>query len=99
MRCRRIWLGRLHEKTPCGYIRRRDEPELLSSAPARREEATMKNALIRFLAGAALAAASLPCAAQSYPAKPLLMLMPLQAGRTVDVIISNVPHEKSDDMS
>src|SRR5438105_15459833 len=46
----------------------------------------MKKSLMRFLAGAALAAASLPCAAQAYPAKPLLMLMPLQAGSAVDVM-------------
>ncbi len=46
----------------------------------------MKNSLMRFLAGAALAA-SLPCAAQSYPSKPILMLMPLQAGSAVDVMI------------
>src|SRR6266566_2185269 len=43
----------------------------------------MKNSLMRFLAGAALAA-SLPCAAQTYPAMPILMLMPLQAGSAPD---------------
>jgi len=39
--------------------------------------------LLRFLGTALLAAslstAALPCAAQQYPAKPILMLMPLQA--------------------
>src|SRR5260221_5094430 len=46
----------------------------------------MKNSLMRFLAGAALALA-LPCSAQQYPAKTILMLMPLQAGSAVDGII------------
>ena len=58
----------------------------------------MKNALIRFLAGAALAAASLPCAAQSYPAKPLLMLMPLQAGSAVDVMIRIVAQKMGENL-
>src|SRR5438552_17676242 len=52
--------------------------------------ATMKTqgrSLIRFLAGAALAAVALPCSAQAYPAKPILMLMPLQAGSAVDVMM------------
>ena len=42
--------------------------------------------LIRFLAGVALAAAALPCAAQAYPSKPILAVMPLQAGSAVDVM-------------
>src|SRR5882672_702537 len=58
----------------------------------------MKNSLMRFLAGAALAAASLPCAAQAYPAKPILMLMPLQAGSAVDVMIRIVAQKMSEDM-
>jgi len=57
----------------------------------------MKNSLVRFLAGAALAA-SLPCAAQSYPAKPVLMLMPLQAGSAVDVMIRIVAQKMGEDM-
>src|SRR6195256_2309124 len=62
----------------------------------------MKNYLMRFLAGAALAAAlstaALPCAAQSYPAKPILMLMPLQAGSAVDVMIRIVAQKMGEDM-
>ena len=58
--------------------------------------------LIRFLAGAALAAAlstaALPCAAQAYPAKPILMLMPLQAGSAVDVMIRIVAQKMSENM-
>src|SRR5258706_3246738 len=57
----------------------------------------MKNYLMRFLAGAALALA-LPCAAQSYPAKPILMLMPLQAGSAVDVKIRIVAQKMSENM-
>jgi len=58
----------------------------------------MKNSLMRFLAGAALAAASLPCAAQAYPAKPLLMLMPLQAGSAVDVMIRIVAQKMGENL-
>jgi len=58
----------------------------------------MKNSLIRFLAGAALAAFALPCAAQAYPAKPILMLMPLQAGSAVDVMIRIVAQKMSENM-
>jgi len=58
--------------------------------------------LMRFLAGAALAAAlstaALPCAAQAYPAKPILMLMPLQAGSAVDVMIRIVAQKMSENM-
>jgi tripartite-type tricarboxylate transporter receptor subunit TctC len=58
--------------------------------------------LIRFLAGAALAGtlstAALPCAAQAYPAKPILMLMPLQAGSAVDVMIRIVAQKMSENM-
>jgi len=53
---------------------------------------------IRFLAGAALAALALPCAAQQYPAKPILMLMPLQAGSAVDVMIRIVAQKMSENM-
>ncbi|TMG74054.1 MAG: tripartite tricarboxylate transporter substrate binding protein [Betaproteobacteria bacterium] len=53
---------------------------------------------IRLLAGAALLAAALPCAAQSYPAKPILMLMPLQAGSAVDVMIRIVAQKMSENM-
>jgi len=53
---------------------------------------------IRFLAGVALAALALPCAAQAYPAKPILMLMPLQAGSAVDVMIRIVAQKMGDNM-
>ena len=60
----------------------------------------MKNGIRSgFLAVAALActlAAALPCAAQTYPAKPLLMLMPLQAGSAVDVMIRIVAQKMSE---
>src|SRR5881396_4413238 len=57
----------------------------------------MKNSLMRFLAGAALAAA-VPCTAQGYPSKPLLMLMPLQAGSAVDVMIRIVAQKMSENL-
>src|ERR1700704_1223714 len=57
----------------------------------------MKNSLMRFLAGAALAAA-LPCSAQQYPSKPILAVMPLQAGSAVDVMIRIVAQKMSDNM-
>ena len=57
----------------------------------------MKDSLMRFLAAAALAA-SLPCAAQTYPTKPLLVLMPLQAGCAVDVMIRIVAQKMGEDM-
>ena len=53
---------------------------------------------IRRLAGAALLAAALPCAGQSYPAKPILIVMPLQAGSAVDVMIRIVAQKMSDDL-
>jgi tripartite-type tricarboxylate transporter receptor subunit TctC len=46
----------------------------------------------------ALAALALPCAAQAYPAKPILMLMPLQAGSAVDVMIRIVAQKMSESM-
>ena len=54
--------------------------------------------MIRFLAAAALAVAGLPCAAQTYPSKPILMLMPLQAGSAVDVMIRIVAQKMSENM-
>lgn len=56
-----------------------------------------RRTLIRFLAGAAFALA-LPCAAQQYPAKPILMLMPLQAGSAVDVMIRIVAQKMGENM-
>src|SRR3977135_4470740 len=57
----------------------------------------MKNYLMRFLAGAALAAA-LPCSAQQYPSKPILAVMPLQAGSAVDVMIRIVAQKMGENM-
>ena len=59
---------------------------------------TRGRSLIRFLAGAALAAVALPCSAQAYPAKPILMLMPLQAGSAVDVMIRIVAQKMSENL-
>jgi tripartite-type tricarboxylate transporter receptor subunit TctC len=50
------------------------------------------------LAGAAMLALALPCAAQRYPAKPILVVMPLQAGSAVDVMIRIVAQKMSDDL-
>ena len=58
----------------------------------------MKHSLMRFLAGAALAAAALPCSAQQYPAKPILAVMPLQAGSAVDVMIRIVAQKMGENM-
>src|SRR5262245_17606740 len=57
-----------------------------------------KPRLMRFLAGAALLAVAFPCAAQQYPSKPILMLMPLQAGSAVDVMIRIVAQKMSESM-
>jgi tripartite-type tricarboxylate transporter receptor subunit TctC len=46
--------------------------------------------------GAALFAAALPCAAQPYPSKPILVVMPLQAGSAVDVMIRIVAQKMSE---
>src|SRR5258708_5978519 len=58
----------------------------------------MKNSMMRFLAGVALALLALPCAAQSYPSKPILAVMPLQAGSAVDVMIRIVAQKMSENM-
>src|SRR5260221_12514511 len=58
----------------------------------------MKNSLMRFLAGAALALLALPCSAQQYPSKPILAVMPLQAGSAVDVMIRIVAQKMGEDM-
>ena len=59
---------------------------------------TRARSLVRFLAAASLAALALPCAAQQYPAKPILMLMPLQAGSAVDVMIRIVAQKMGENM-
>ncbi|HTO48038.1 MAG TPA: tripartite tricarboxylate transporter substrate binding protein, partial [Burkholderiales bacterium] len=54
------------------------------------------------LAGAAaavlLGGVLAPCAAQDYPAKPILMVMPLQAGSAVDVMMRIVAQKMGDNM-
>ena len=47
---------------------------------------------------AALLAISTLCAAQPYPAKPILLVMPLQAGSAVDAMIRIVAQKMGDDM-
>ena len=54
--------------------------------------------LILVAAGVALLALALPCAAQPYPAKPILLVMPLQAGSAVDVMIRIVAQKMGDSM-
>ena len=53
-------------------------------------------------AGAALLAFALPCAAQphltGYPARPILLVMPLQAGSAADAMIRIVAQRMSDSM-
>ena len=53
---------------------------------------------IRTAAGAALLAVALPCFAQDYPAKPILLVIPLQAGSAVDVMIRIVAQAMSDNI-
>ncbi len=59
---------------------------------------TEGRSLILFLAGVALALLALPCAAQGYPSKPILAVMPLQAGSAVDVMIRIVAQKMSENM-
>jgi tripartite-type tricarboxylate transporter receptor subunit TctC len=47
---------------------------------------------------AALLSLVLPCSAQDYPAKPILFLMPLQAGSAVDVMVRIVAQKMGDNM-
>ena len=54
--------------------------------------------LIRITAAAALLVLALPCAAQNYPAKPILMVMPLQAGSAVDIMMRIVAQKMGDNM-
>src|SRR5207249_3717527 len=80
-------------RPPC-----RSRRAIISSAPARRVEAQMKDSLMRFFAAAALLVLSLPCAAQSYPSKPILAVMPLQAGSAVDVMIRIVAQKMGENL-
>jgi tripartite-type tricarboxylate transporter receptor subunit TctC len=52
----------------------------------------------RFIVAAVLLAAALPAAAQEYPAKPILMVMPLQAGSAVDIMMRIVAQKMGDNM-
>jgi tripartite-type tricarboxylate transporter receptor subunit TctC len=51
---------------------------------------------VRIAAAAILAALAAPCAAQTYPAKPINVIMPLQAGSAVDVMIRIVAQKMSE---
>ena len=58
-----------------------------------------KRRFARVAAAAVLLAAALqPCAAQDYPSKPILMLMPLQAGSAVDIMMRIVAQKMSDNL-
>jgi tripartite-type tricarboxylate transporter receptor subunit TctC len=52
--------------------------------------------LTPLLGGIAVLALALPCAAQQYPVKPVLVLLPLQAGSAVDVMIRIVAQKMSE---
>jgi tripartite-type tricarboxylate transporter receptor subunit TctC len=54
--------------------------------------------MIRNLLAVALLAAAVPAAAQDYPAKPIQMLMPLQAGSAVDAMMRIVTERMSHNM-
>ena len=54
--------------------------------------------MFRRIAGGMLLALALPCAAQQYPAKPILLVMPLQAGSAVDIMIRIVAQKMGDNM-
>jgi len=54
--------------------------------------------MIRNLLAVALLAAAVPAAAQDYPAKPIQMLMPLQAGSAVDAMMRIVTERMSQNM-
>ena len=53
---------------------------------------------MRNLLAVALLAAAIPAAAQDYPAKPIQMLMPLQAGSAVDAMMRIVTEKMSQNM-
>jgi tripartite-type tricarboxylate transporter receptor subunit TctC len=54
--------------------------------------------MMRNLLAAALLAAAVPATAQDYPAKPIQMLMPLQAGSAVDAMLRIVTERMSQNM-
>ncbi len=53
---------------------------------------------VRVWAAIALSVLVLPCAAQTYPAKPILLVMPLQAGSAVDAMIRIVAQKMGDNL-
>jgi len=53
---------------------------------------------MRALTGALLLAWTFACSAQDYPSKPILFLMPLQAGSAVDVMVRIVAERMSSNM-
>jgi len=57
-----------------------------------------KRRLARAAAAVLLGGVLAPCAAQDYPAKPILMVMPLQAGSAVDVMMRIVAQKMGDNM-
>jgi len=59
---------------------------------------TEQRGSIGTIAALALLSLALPCAAQQYPAKPILLVMPLQAGSAVDVMIRIAVQKMSDNM-
>ena len=54
--------------------------------------------MFRLITAAVLLALALPCSAQQYPAKPILLVMPLQAGSAVDIMIRIVAQKMGDNM-
>ena len=57
-----------------------------------------RRTLARAAAGTVLLGAAFSCAAQDYPAKPILMVMPLQAASAVDVMMRIVAQKMGDNM-
>ena len=60
--------------------------------------AASRRRMNHILIAAVLLAAALPVAAQEYPAKPILMVMPLQAGSAVDIMMRIVAQKMGDNM-
>ncbi len=61
-------------------------------------KAAERRRIRRFIVAAALLAAPQPVVAQEYPAKPVLMVMPLQAGSAVDIMMRIVAQKMGDSM-
>ena len=60
--------------------------------------AASRRRMNHILIAAVLLAAALPVAAQEYPAKPILMVMPLQAGSAVDIMMRIVAQKMVENM-